>query len=524
MPWLTVHITLPMIILSGWGLGKVIDRFRWDYLKERRGWVIAALLPVVLFSLLAALGSLIGTKPPFQGKDLEQLRATTTFVTAMVTFLVSGLAVSLLIRPWPSGQLARLLILVMAGFLGILTARAAYRAAYINYDDATEYLVYAHSAGGVKEALAQIEELSRRTTGGLNMPVAYDDATTYPYWWYLRNYTDQRYYGANPTRSLRDVPAILVGDPNYGKIEPVVGQAYYQFDYVRLWWPNQDYFGLTWQRVLDTLLDPQMRTAVFDIWLNRDYKAYGEATGKDMSLPNWYPSARMRLYLRKDLVNQLWNYGTVPTAAEVVADPYEGKGIQLNADQIFGTAGAAEGQFNRPRGIAVAPDGSLYVADTENNRIQHLDRDGAVLQSWGGFGDVSVAQVPGGLFNQPWGIGVGPDGSVYVADTWNHRVQKFSPTGEFIKMWGFFGQAEAPEAFWGPRAIAVDQDGRVFVTDTGNKRIVVFDQDGNFITQFGSVGLNLGEFDEPVGIAVGPGWTGLCGRYLEPAHSGLRRG
>jgi DNA-binding beta-propeller fold protein YncE len=69
-------------------------------------------------------------------------------------------------------------------------------------------------------------------------------------------------------------------------------------------------------------------------------------------------------------------------------------------------------------------------------------------------------------------------------------------------MWGYFGQAESPDAFWGPRDIAVDADGRIFVTDTGNKRIVVFDQDGNFITQFGSTGFDLGQFDEPVGIAL----------------------
>jgi DNA-binding beta-propeller fold protein YncE len=48
----------------------------------------------------------------------------------------------------------------------------------------------------------------------------------------------------------------------------------------------------------------------------------------------------------------------------------------------------------------------------------------------------------------------------------------------------------------------VDSQGRVFVTDTGNKRVVVYDADGNFITQFGSAGFGLGEFDEPVGIAV----------------------
>jgi len=91
-----------------------------------------------------------------------------------------------------------------------------------------------------------------------------------------------------------------------------------------------------------------------------------------------------------------------------------------------------------------------------------------------------------------------------VADTWNHRIQKFTPEGEFITSWGFFGQAETPYAFWGPRDVAVDAAGQVFVTDTGNKRVVVFDADGNPITQFGSTGLAAGQFDEPVGLALGP--------------------
>ncbi len=69
-------------------------------------------------------------------------------------------------------------------------------------------------------------------------------------------------------------------------------------------------------------------------------------------------------------------------------------------------------------------------------------------------------------------------------------------------MWGYFGQAEKPDAFWGPRGLAVDKNGRLYVMDTGNKRVVIFDPDGNFIAQFGSAGVEKGQFDEPVGIAL----------------------
>jgi DNA-binding beta-propeller fold protein YncE len=81
-------------------------------------------------------------------------------------------------------------------------------------------------------------------------------------------------------------------------------------------------------------------------------------------------------------------------------------------------------------------------------------------------------------------------------------VQKFSAQGEFQTMWGYFGQGEQPDAFWGPRDVAVDSAGRVYVTDTGNKRVVVFDGNGNFITQFGSAGMGAGQFDEPVGLTI----------------------
>jgi DNA-binding beta-propeller fold protein YncE len=247
-----------------------------------------------------------------------------------------------------------------------------------------------------------------------------------------------------------------------------------------------------------------MRRAIFDIWLNRDYTRFAQLNNLDMSLPNWDPAQRFRLYIRKDIAAKIWNYGVAPSPEQAVIDPYQGKGILVAADKILGGPGNGSGQFNRPRGIAVAPDGSLYIADTDNNRIQHIAADGTPINSWGTFADILKGPAPEGTMNQPWGVAVGLDGSVYVADTFNFRIEKYTADGQFIKMWGYFGQAEKPEAFWGPRDVAVDSKGQLYVVDTGNKRIVVFDADGNYISQFGSVGLGPGQFDEPVGIAFGP--------------------
>jgi uncharacterized protein (TIGR03663 family) len=502
MPWLTVHITLGMILLAAWAIGWLVETIDWQSIWKNRGALVLVLAPVFLISALVSLSALFSANPPFQGKSLEQLSATSTFLVSLFAALATGAGLGYLLKNWLSGQVLRFFTLGFLALLSILTARAAFRASYQNYDNATEYLVYAHSAPGIKEALSQIEDISRRTTGTLDIVVAYDNDTTYPYWWYLRNFPNQKYYAGEPTRDLRSAPAILVGDQNYGKIEPVVGQAYYRFDYIRIWWPNQDYFDLTWDRIWNTIKDPQMRSAIFDIWLNRDYKKYAQVTGKDLSLSNWYPSGRMRLYLRKDVVSQLWDYGALPSEEVLVADPYEGKKANLVPENVIGTLGSEPGQFQKPRNLAVAADGTLYVADTENHRIQHIQTDGTVLHMWGSFADSSKGAAPGGTFYEPWGIALGADGSVYVADTWNHRVQKFSPSGQFLTMWGTFGQAESPTAFWGPRGLAFDSQGRLFVTDTGNKRVVIFDVDGNYINQFGTVGMQAGEFDEPVGIAI----------------------
>ena len=273
-------------------------------------------------------------------------------------------------------------------------------------------------------------------------------------------------------------------------------------------WPNQDYFNLTWSRIKAAMVNPSLRAAIWDIWLNRDYSAYAVATGKTgLVVSDWNPSDRMQLLIRKDIAAQLWQYGILNSSG-IQADPYEQGKITLSADLVFGESGSKPGQFNTPHGISIAPDGSVFIADTNNSRIEHFTPDGAFINAWGSFADSSTGNAPAGTLNQPWALAVSPDGKfVYVADTWNHRIQKFTADGTPLKTWGtplYDPSNTDPFGIWGPRGIAVNSRGDVFVADTGNKRILIYDADGNFISQIGNEGLAIGQFEEPVGLSFDP--------------------
>ncbi len=205
----------------------------------------------------------------------------------------------------------------------------------------------------------------------------------------------------------------------------------------------------------------------------------------------WSPlgSSDAVMYVHKDLTPGV-------TIAKVQVNPppaargYPQQPEPLPASSEFGLAGSERGQFNEPRGLAYDGAGNLFVADTKNHRVQKLSPSGEVLVMWGANGSEP------GQFKDPHGIAVGPDGNVYVADTWNHRVQKFDGNGKFLKQW------QPDPGFWGPRSIAVGDDGNVYVADTGNKRIVSFSPEGVQIEVWGSDGSAPGQFIEPVGLAV----------------------
>ena len=162
------------------------------------------------------------------------------------------------------------------------------------------------------------------------------------------------------------------------------------------------------------------------------------------------------------------------------------------ADLAWGTNGIGTAQFNQPGDVA-ADGAHVYVADTLNHRIQKFTLDGAYVASWGGLG-AGADQL-----NQPQGVAVDAN-FVYVADRQNHRIQVFQKDGLDETRWG--GAGIGPGQFNQPQDVAVDTQ-HVFVADTGNQRIQkLLKATGAPVASWGAFGTLPGQFDQPVSVAV----------------------
>lgn len=171
--------------------------------------------------------------------------------------------------------------------------------------------------------------------------------------------------------------------------------------------------------------------------------------------------------------------------------------------QVFARDGALVRVFDAgtdafwgPRGIAVGPHGRVYVTDTGMHRVVVFDRDGARVSQWGALGSLP------GQFVEPVGIAVDDWGHVWVADVGNYRLQVFDGAGRFLREWSVPGWGGEGEAFREPY-LGTDEQGNIYLTDPSRHRLVVMDARGEYRSVIGTYGAEPGEFDTPIGVAVG---------------------
>jgi len=202
-------------------------------------------------------------------------------------------------------------------------------------------------------------------------------------------------------------------------------------------------------------------------------------------------SSDFLFYLRKDYsslppVRGVSLTGGGPPSGEV-------RGVNLTPQiikpqKIFGSKGGGKGQFDLPRGLSCDNEG-IWIADSRNSRIEKFSWEGKFLKSLGKEGNRY------GEFKEPCGLALDKEGNIYVADTWNHRIQKFNPKGEFLLQW--------QDNFYGPRCVVIDDAKKIiYVSDTGNCLIKKYNLEGNSLGSFGGRGQEPGKFWEPIGLAL----------------------
>ena len=176
---------------------------------------------------------------------------------------------------------------------------------------------------------------------------------------------------------------------------------------------------------------------------------------------------------------------------------------------------ATQGAFSDPFGVAIAEDGTVYVADAgESNRIRRITPDGAVGTFAGGSEGFADGHTTSASFNTPGGLALDADGNLYVADTGNNRIRKITPEGQVSTVAGDGtpGYRDGPASqaqFNGPIGIAVDGRGNIYVADTYNDRVRLVTSDGQVSTVAGKGtpgyadgDRNAALFDTPCGIVA----------------------
>jgi DNA-binding beta-propeller fold protein YncE len=176
------------------------------------------------------------------------------------------------------------------------------------------------------------------------------------------------------------------------------------------------------------------------------------------------------------------------------------------ADNFVAAYGAPE-QF-KPVDTAIIGE-QLYVVDIGHHQVHVLDKkSGKPLFKFGTSGTQ-----PGELFH-PTNVAIGPEGDLYLVETNNYRVQRFTPEGKSVRTYGEVGTA--PGNFARPKGIALDRSGRLFVGDAAFENVQVFDNSGKLLMFFGQPGNGTEGLSLPAGVAIDYDNLALFSRYADP--------
>lgn len=190
-----------------------------------------------------------------------------------------------------------------------------------------------------------------------------------------------------------------------------------------------------------------------------------------------------------------------------------------NGGIIGGALGSGANDFYDPGYIELDAQNNLYVLDRLNYRIKRYTPDGLLDIAWAESGMITESYGTGNhQMSNPWGLTVDAFGYVYLPDTENHRIKRYTPSGELDTSWGGgdgiigAGQGGGADQFYYPSGLAVDVSGNLYVADAGNFRIKRYTSSGVLDTSWGggdgiiggTQGDDIDQFENLYDIAVNP--------------------
>lgn len=478
------YIALPLILLGGIGLGDLAAR-----IQERRGidgraaaFIATGILALIAFAAVAVLTG--------RAREMgDSISVDVVFVLLLVAIPAVATLVYLaridnqIIGASRVGSLV--LVTVTIVFL-VFGFRAMVELSYANLDAGSELLAQETSTPAVRPLVQRLNrlgiDLSRTDsdaedpTGGHGLVVAIDRRVEQPMRWYLRDFPNATVVPEGQA-AMSGAQVVIAPDES-----GMTAAGYAPESYALVHRIPVAYTSPSFASVLRGIFSPsQWQSSV-------DYLIF-----RDLDVP------------------------AQPEAVLVGFDAQVATTILPNTGPfgLFERPGAGDGrgQLDGPRGMTMLGDGTIIVVDSRNGRLQRYDLDGNFLAVWDAEltgADLTVQTIGTGQLLGPTGLAVGADGTIYIADTWGHRITQLDPSGRYIGEFGGYGNTEdaptaegAPGLFFGPRSVVVHNN-EIFVADTGNERIQVFALDGSLLRAFGGLGSAPGQLIEPVGITIGP--------------------
>jgi len=251
MPWLSVHTALPLAILAASVVGSAIEAIeravRAGRLRSQAIWVPAVGVPVLTAAWFAlwAWGSAGPWVQIQDGPLIRHMRPAVADNPWILYLPLAGLAVVVLWSAFRLGPRMATGVLGVTAVAVILVGQmhVTFRMAFQQGDVPVDMLIYVQSSPDVPQAMTDIGILSRELTGGLDMPIAYDSGTSWPFQWYLRNYENRRFFGSTIAQPP-DAPIVIIANENLsgeeGRANAAMLEGYTYFEYSMRWWFPED--------------------------------------------------------------------------------------------------------------------------------------------------------------------------------------------------------------------------------------------------------------------------------------------